>query len=106
MAAATSDDAFDYARMMQRALRAVVRDSVGYAAEHGLPGAHHFYIGFDTRHPGVDMPDWLREQFPEDATLVWRQAKAMAARKRKTSEALALYSQAVAMAPIPTGLMS
>jgi len=70
MAAATSDDAFDYARMMQRALRAVVRESLGYAAQNGLPGSHHFYIGFDTRHPGVDMPDWLREQFPEEITIV------------------------------------
>ncbi|MEO1513310.1 MAG: ClpXP protease specificity-enhancing factor SspB [Planctomycetota bacterium] len=70
MAAATSDEAFDYARMMQRALRAVVRESLGYAAENGLPGTHHFYIGFDTRHPGVDMPDWLREQFPEEITIV------------------------------------
>ncbi|MEM1314270.1 MAG: ClpXP protease specificity-enhancing factor SspB [Pseudomonadota bacterium] len=68
--AATSDDAFDYARMMQRALRAVVRDSLSYAAHHGLPGNHHFYIGFDTRHAGVDMPDWLREQFPEEITIV------------------------------------
>lgn len=68
--AATSDDAFDYARMMQRALRAVVRDSLGYAAQNGLPGNHHFYIGFDTRHAGVDMPDWLREQFPEEITIV------------------------------------
>ncbi|MEM6441794.1 MAG: ClpXP protease specificity-enhancing factor SspB [Pseudomonadota bacterium] len=68
--AATSDDAFDYARMMQRALRAVVRESLGFAAQNGLPGSHHFYIGFDTRHPGVDMPDWLREQFPEEITIV------------------------------------
>ena len=28
--------------------------------ETGLPGAHHFYISFDTNHPGVVMPDWLR----------------------------------------------
>lgn len=60
----------DYASLMQRALRSVVREALGQAAEDGLPGAHHFYISFDTTHPGVVMPDWLREKYPEQITIV------------------------------------
>ena len=30
----------------------------------GLPGAHHFFITFDTTYPGVELADWLRERYP------------------------------------------
>lgn len=65
-----SRDALDYGRMMQRALRGVMAESLGLVAAEGLPGAHHFYITFDTTHAGVVMPDWLREQFPTEITIV------------------------------------
>ena len=60
----------NYGRMMQRAMHGLVAEALGYVAEHGLPGDHHFYISFVTPHPGVDMPDWLREQFPEEMMIV------------------------------------
>lgn len=41
----------------------------------------------------------LQAQFPEDATLVWRQGKAMALRRKKTAQALDLYSQALQAQP-------
>ncbi len=41
----------------------------------------------------------LREQYPEDATLVWRQGKVMALRRKKTEQALDLYSQALGADP-------
>lgn len=34
------------------------------------PGAHHFYITFLTGHPGVDIPDHLRAQYPDTMTIV------------------------------------
>jgi len=61
---------FDYGRLMQRALRGLMAEVLGEVAENGLPGAHHFYIGIDTTHPGVDMPAWLREAHPEQMTIV------------------------------------
>ena len=60
----------NYGVMMQRALRHVMRDALRQVAETGLPGDHHFYITFDTRHPAVVMPDWLREQYAEQITIV------------------------------------
>jgi len=60
----------DYGQMMQRAMRRLMAEALGVFAENGPPGAHHFYVTFDTRHPGVDMPDWLRERYPREITIV------------------------------------
>jgi hypothetical protein len=59
-----------YDKMVENALRSVVRQALGVAADHGLPGAHHFYITFRTDHPGVDMPEFLRAQYPHEMTIV------------------------------------
>ena len=60
----------NYGRFMERAMRGVMAEVLGYVAEHGLPGDHHFYISFDTTHPGVDIPAWLAERYPEEMTIV------------------------------------
>lgn len=64
------DDGLNYGLMMQRALRGVMQDALSRVAAHGLPGNHHFYITFDTRHPGVILPDWLLEKYPDQITIV------------------------------------
>lgn len=65
-----ADDPLRYDRMVERALRNVVRDALRETAATGLPGGHHFYITFRTGHKGVSMPDWLRASYPEDITIV------------------------------------
>ena len=65
-----ADDPLRYDRMVERALRHVVREALRETAANGLPGAHHFYITFRTGHAGVVMPDWLRASYPEDITIV------------------------------------
>lgn len=55
--------------MSEAALRTVVRDVLRRLAGDGLP-PHHFYITFRTTHPGVEMPDYLRERYPDDMTIV------------------------------------
>lgn len=68
--AAMPDEPLRYDRMVERALRNVVRDALRETAANGLPGGHHFYITFRTGHPHVTMPDWLRASYPEDITIV------------------------------------
>jgi uncharacterized protein len=63
-------DLYHYEQMVERALRGVVREALERAAKDGLRGAHHFYIGFSTRAPGVSIPDSLRERYPEEMTIV------------------------------------
>ena len=36
----------------------------------GLPGGHHFYITFRTDHPGVELPQRIRAQYPQEMTIV------------------------------------
>jgi uncharacterized protein len=61
---------FDYEQLVQDSLRSVVRESLMQVAKSGLPGNHHFYISFRTDYPGVDLPDYLLEQYPEEITIV------------------------------------
>lgn len=59
-----------YDALVEDALRGVVRRALAYVAEHGLPGDHHFYISFRTRHPGVVIPDHLHRRYPNEMTVV------------------------------------
>jgi hypothetical protein len=61
---------FNYGRLMQRALRGLMAEVLGQVAKRGLPGEHHFFISFHTDHPGVDMPDWLRAEYPKELAIV------------------------------------
>jgi len=63
-------DQIDYGYLMHRAMRGLINEVLAGVAEHGLPGEHHFFITFDTRHPGVKMAAWLRKRYPEDMTIV------------------------------------
>jgi hypothetical protein len=60
----------DYGRLVEGALRRVVRDALAMAAEYGMPGRHHFYITFRTDHPGVVIADSLRARYPSEMTIV------------------------------------
>ena len=60
----------DYPDRMQQALRSMVADVLAEVSEIGLPGDHHFFIGIDTTHPGVDIPEWLKAQHPEEMVIV------------------------------------
>lgn len=61
----------NYEQMQSLALRGVVRDAIRRVIrEDGLPGAHHFYITFLTRYPGVEIDDGLAGKYPEEITIV------------------------------------
>jgi uncharacterized protein len=64
-------DHIRYDLLTQQALRAVVRRVLADVAKTGsLPGEHHFYVTFDTRAPGVKLSARMREQYPEEMTIV------------------------------------
>jgi len=63
-------DHIRYDILAQEALRGVVRRVLSDAARNGLPGEHHFYISFDTRVPGVRLSPRLRNEYPEEMTIV------------------------------------
>lgn len=59
-----------YDKMVEDALRGVVRDALAVTATHGLYGDHHFYITFRTRHPNARVPDHVRARHPDEMTIV------------------------------------
>jgi len=65
-----ADDLIRYDVLVQDALRGVVRKVLREVADSDLPGEHHFYIAFDTTAPGVRMSSRLRQQHPEEMTVV------------------------------------
>jgi len=68
----TPDSLIPYDEIVQEALRAVVGRVLGSVERSGgtLPGNHHFYITFKTGAPGVQIPQHLRERFPDEMTIV------------------------------------
>ncbi len=65
-----SQDLLEYPKMMEKAVRGVLRETLSITAEHGLHGLHHFYITFLTGAPGVSISDQLRAQHPDEMTIV------------------------------------
>lgn len=66
------EDILRYDRMVEQALRGVVRQAVKEVidSKNKLPGNHNFYITFMTDYPGVEIPDYLRERYPGEMTIV------------------------------------
>ena len=60
----------DYPRMIAEALRGVARQALEQVSLEGLPGDHHFYLSFHTRADGVRIPPFLRDQYPDEMTVV------------------------------------
>jgi len=59
-----------YERMVEDALRGVLRKALQLTASQGLPGSHHFYITFDTTHRDVRIAEPLRALHPNEMTIV------------------------------------
>jgi hypothetical protein len=59
-----------YDLLTQDALRDVVRQVLAGVQRDGLPGEHHLYIAFDTGADGVSVSRRLKEQYPEEMTIV------------------------------------
>lgn len=63
-------DFIGYQALADSALRGVVREALRRVEKQGLVGAHHFRITFKTGFPGVEIPDFLREQYPEEMMII------------------------------------
>ncbi|MCF8486469.1 MAG: hypothetical protein K9G71_14770 [Rhodobacteraceae bacterium] len=60
----------DYGNLMHRAMRSLIQSVLEDVGANGLPGAHHFFITFDTTHPDVAIADWLKARYPNEMTIV------------------------------------
>ena len=66
-----TENLMNYEAMTQTALLTVVRNSIRRVIrEDGLPGSHHFYITFATKHPEADVDEGLANKYPDEITIV------------------------------------
>jgi len=65
-----ADNEIRYDLLTQDALRGVIRKVLSLVQRSGLPGQHHLYIAFDTEAPGVSVSKRLKEQYPDEMTIV------------------------------------
>lgn len=59
-----------YDKMVENALKGVVKTALREVQAHGLPDNHHFYITFRTRDSGVKIPDYLMQKYESEMTIV------------------------------------
>ena len=50
-----TSDYMNYSKMVEDALRGVLRTALLHVVEHGLPGNHHFFISF---HNKIGRASW------------------------------------------------
>ncbi|MCY3880449.1 MAG: ClpXP protease specificity-enhancing factor SspB [Rhodobacteraceae bacterium] len=60
----------NYPDIMAQVLRGVVAAVLKYVAEKGLPEPNYFVMDICTDHPGVEIPDWLRKQHPQEMRII------------------------------------
>ena len=63
-------DHIRYDVLARDALRGVLRRVLTDAAEHGLPGDHHFFVTFVSTADGVKLSPRLLAQYPEEMTVI------------------------------------
>ncbi len=64
------DQGLRYDKMVESALRGVVKQALREVVASGLPGDHHFYLTFRSDDSGVVISPVLRAQYPKEMTIV------------------------------------
>lgn len=60
----------NYDRLIKDSLKYVVKRALEHVADKGLYGDQHFYITFQTEFPGVEAPEYLLNEYPDELTIV------------------------------------
>ncbi len=65
-----SEDKIRYDILASEAFRGLIRTVLQKVQKRGLPGEHHFYVTFDTTAPGTIQSKRLKDQYPDEMTIV------------------------------------
>ena len=60
----------DYQKILKNNMINVFRDVLLDIEKNGLQEGHHLYITIDTLFKKVEIPNWLKEQYPKEITIV------------------------------------
>lgn len=62
-------DLIGYDEIIENSMRSVIYETLRKVEKTGLPGKHYFVLTFLVRFPGVVMPKYLLERYPEEMTI-------------------------------------
>jgi hypothetical protein len=60
----------DYEKIVEESLLEAAKKILNEVSEKGLLDPHHLYLTFLTQYPGVILPVYLKDEYPEDITIV------------------------------------
>jgi len=60
----------EYQKILDKNMLNVFKDVLTYIRDNGLSDNNHLYITFSTNHKNVELPNWLKQKYPEEMTIV------------------------------------
>jgi hypothetical protein len=63
-------ESIDYGKLVDQSLLVIVRKVLTMVQQEGLPGNHHFFVSFMTKHSEVKLSKNLLDKYPREMTIV------------------------------------
>ena len=60
----------DYQKILNKNMLNVFKDILKNIKDNGLSNNNHLYITFLTNHKNVELPNWLKQKYPQEMTIV------------------------------------
>ena len=60
----------EYQNILDKNMLNVFKDILINIREKGLSNNNHLYVTFSTNHKNVEIPNWLKQKYPEEMTIV------------------------------------
>ena len=60
----------EYKKILDKNMLNVFKDVLASVRDNGLTDNNHLYITFFTNHKNVELPNWLKQKYPEEMTIV------------------------------------
>ena len=59
-----------YQKILDKNMLNVFKDILIMIRDNGLSNNNHLYITFSTNHKNIEIPNWLKQKYPEEMTIV------------------------------------
>ena len=60
----------EYQKILNKNMLNVFKDILKSISDNGLSNNNHLYITFLTKHKGVVLPNWLKNKYPQEMTII------------------------------------
>ena len=60
----------EYQKILDKNMLNVFKDILKNIKDNGLSNNNHLYITFLTNHKNVELPDWLKQKYPQEMTII------------------------------------